>query len=348
MKEVVEAEDTLGQQRGGLALALAHGPVRVVTHSKVAENMSGDYTDEDGEGDGEVGPGWEGSDGEEGGEGPRGERGLLLLAGGGWGGARLGGPRGTRRGTTRNAERAARAKRGRGDVAAGGNDVPDAPALKRQHGGARVGQSGRHGVYQLTGRNLGKDTPWLKWCAQLSLPGHESLRLGDFLIVDDAARAYDAEVRRRGWVHLKPLNLPQLEELAAYAQAEERCDERGMPLSLATEPRVGTLGTAAAQGASGQRPPKLSGRKPGKSGFFGVRKENKNKATERIAAVDVPGSNARYDVGHFATKEEAARAYDAEVRRRGWTHLKRLNFPDPADDARFLPSSAAVGAPGHA
>jgi len=33
------------------------------------------------------------------------------------------------------------------------------------------------------------------------------------------------------------------------------------------------------------------------------------------------------------TKEEAARAYDAEVRRRGWTHLKRLNFPDPASSA---------------
>jgi hypothetical protein len=32
----------------------------------------------------------------------------------------------------------------------------------------------------------------------------------------------------------------------------------------------------------------------------------------------------------FYTKEEAARAYDAEVRRRGWTHLKQLNFPDPA------------------
>jgi hypothetical protein len=52
-------------------------------------------------------------------------------------------------------------------------------------------------------------------------------------------------------------------------------------------------------------------------------------------------------VGYFATKEEAARAYDAEVRRRGWTHLKRLNFPDPADDAGVPPSSAAAAeAPG--
>jgi hypothetical protein len=31
-------------------------------------------------------------------------------------------------------------------------------------------------------------------------------------------------------------------------------------------------------------------------------------------------------------KKDAARAYDAEIRRRGWTHLKNLNYPDPADD----------------
>ena len=43
------------------------------------------------------------------------------------------------------------------------------------------------------------------------------------------------------------------------------------------------------------------------------------------------------------TKEEAARAYDAEIRRRGWTHLKRLNFPEPADDAALPPSSSAAG-----
>jgi hypothetical protein len=52
-------------------------------------------------------------------------------------------------------------------------------------------------------------------------------------------------------------------------------------------------------------------------------------------------------VGQFDTKEEAARAYDAEVRRRGWTHLKRLNFPDLADDATLPPSFAAgAEAPG--
>jgi len=44
-------------------------------------------------------------------------------------------------------------------------------------------------------------------------------------------------------------------------------------------------------------------------------------------------------IGSFADKQDAARAYDAEVRRRKWTHLKRLNFPDPAiDDARQPPS----------
>ena len=51
-----------------------------------------------------------------------------------------------------------------------------------------------------------------------------------------SARPCDAEVRRRGWVHLKPLNFPQPEEQAAYMQAGERCDERGLPLSLAPEP----------------------------------------------------------------------------------------------------------------
>jgi len=58
-------------------------------------------------------------------------------------------------------------------------------------------------------------------------------------------------------------------------------------------------------------------------------------------------STQMYNVGYFTTKEQAARAYDAEVRRRGWTHLKRLNFSDPAADAALPTSSAAAGeAPG--
>jgi len=66
-----------------------------------------------------------------------------------------------------------------------------------------------------------------------------------------------------------------------------------------------------------------------------------------MADPHVPGVNTTYVVGYFATKEEAARAYDAEVRRRGWTHIKRLNFSDPAEDAALPPSTAAVGeAPG--
>jgi hypothetical protein len=44
-------------------------------------------------------------------------------------------------------------------------------------------------------------------------------------------------------------------------------------------------------------------------------------------------------IGSFIDKQEAARAYDAEVRRRGWTHLKRLNFPDPAVDSALQPPS---------
>jgi len=61
----------------------------------------------------------------------------------------------------------------------------------------------------------------------------------------------------------------------------------------------------------------------------------------------VPGTDDKYTIGRFATKQEAARAYDAEVRRRGWMHIKRLNFPNPADGAALPPSSvAACKAPG--
>ena len=145
---------------------------------------------------------------------------------------------------------------------------------------------------------------------------------------------------------MRPLNFPQPEELAAYPhQAGERCDERGLPLSLAPEPPVAIQGTAAAQGTSGQRPPKLSAQKPpGKSGFFGVSKAvAKNKAAPWKAEVYVLGAKKLYAVGYFATKEEAARAYDAEVRRRGWAHLKRLNFQDPADDGALPASKAPIG-----
>jgi len=43
-----EAEETLAQQRDRLALALAHGPVRVDSHIKVEDSTSGDDTDGDG------------------------------------------------------------------------------------------------------------------------------------------------------------------------------------------------------------------------------------------------------------------------------------------------------------
>jgi hypothetical protein len=197
-------------------------------------------------------------------------------------------------------------------------------------------------VYELDDEHILKDAPWLGWRAQLNLPGRTTLRLRHFVTVDDVARAYDAEVRRRGWAHVRPINFPQPEELAAYPQAGERCDERGLPLTLAPDPPAATQGVAAAQGASGQGPPKLSTR-TGKSGLFGVIKnDSKNKATPWRAVMRVSGSKELYVVGHFATKVEAARAYDAEVRRRGWTHLKRLNFPDPADNATQPPSSAAA------
>ena len=217
-----EAEETLGQQRDRLALALAHGPVWVDSHIKVEDSTSGEDTDGDGPREGEEGPGGKGGDGE-GDVGPGGEGGLVLLAGAAHVQEDDGGRGGTPRRSTPT-DRAARAKRGRGDVAAG-DDVPDAPAPKRHSGGAKVGQSGRHGVWELDDEHIKKDTPWLKWRAQLYLPGRKQYKLGLFPTVDDAARAYDAEVRRRGWAHVRPLNFPQPEELAAYARAEERCDE---------------------------------------------------------------------------------------------------------------------------
>jgi len=322
-----EAEETLGQLRARQALALAHGPVRVDCHIKVEDCTSGEDTDGDGEG-------------EE--EGPAGEVGLVLLAAA----AHVPADDGERGGGLRRsipADRAARAKRGRGDNAAD-DAVPDAPPMKRISGGAQVGKSGRHGVHELI---ICKATPWLKWRALLSMPGNKLLELGNFPTVDDAARAYDAEVRRRGWAHVKPLNFPQPEERAAYAQAEQRCDERGLPLSLAPKPSVTTHGFDATLGASGRRLSDLSAQKPGKSGFFGVSKSGENnKATPWRAQMNVPAQRKSYVVGRFANKEEAAQAYDTEVRRRGWTHLKRVNFPDPADDAALPPSSAPAGAPG--
>jgi len=147
-----------------------------------------------------------------------GERGLLLLLAeeahvqeedGGRGGAP--------RGSTPVVDRMARATRGRSDVDAAAADVPDAPAPKRRGGGTQVGRSGRHGVNELTGRAIRKAKPWLKWRAELNLPGDKNLGLGLFPTVDDAARAYDAEVRQRGWAHMKPLNFPQPAEMAAGA-----------------------------------------------------------------------------------------------------------------------------------
>ena len=99
--------------------------------------------------------------------------------------------------------------------------------------------------------------------------------------------------------------------------------------------------------APGQRPPLLRVHTPGKSGCFGVtEKKIKNKAAQWNASIDVPGANPHYGMGYFGTKEEAARAYDAELRRRGWTHIKPLNFPDPADGGALpLSPTAAAAAP---
>jgi hypothetical protein len=149
-------------------------------------------------------------------------------------------------------------------------------------------------VTELTGESIRKATPWLKWRAQLRLPGEIHLLLGCFATADDAARAYDAEVRRRGWAHVRALNFPQPEEQAAYPQAEEqqRCDERGLLLSLAPEPHVATQSAGAVQATARLQ-------KRGKSGFFGVVKNNcKNKGTKWLVQMCVTGSaQNQYIVG---------------------------------------------------
>ncbi len=73
-------------------------------------------------------------------------------------------------------------------------------------------------------------------------------------------------------------------------------------------------------------------------------KTHDNKTTPWRAEVKAPGTKKNYVAGYFAIKEDAARAYDAEIRRRGWTHLKRLNFPGPADSGALPPSSAVAAA----
>jgi hypothetical protein len=132
--------------------------------------------------------------------------------------------------------------------------------------------------------------------------------------------SFNCKLRRYRWVHVRPLNFPQPEELAAYpAQARERCDERGLALSLAPELPAGTEGATATQGAASQQRPPLSARKPPcSSGFFGVSKDAHtcHEATPWRAEVSVPGATKTtkmksYVVGYFATKEEAARWGDA-------------------------------------
>jgi len=78
-----------------------------------------------------------------------------------------------------------------------------------------------------------------------------------------SARPYDAEVRRRGWAHVKPLNFPQPGELAEYPQTVERCDERGLPLSLAPEPSIAAQELAIAPFSAGHR--RHGTQKPGRA-----------------------------------------------------------------------------------
>jgi hypothetical protein len=56
---------------------------------------------------------------------------------------------------------------------------------------------------------------------------------------------------------------------------------------------------------------------------------------------DEPLSNIAFNFDfRRCNKEEAARAYDTDIRRRGWAKIKRLNFPDPAGDEGAVPAPA--------
>jgi hypothetical protein len=100
-------------------------------------------------------------------------------------------------------------------------------------------------------------TPSLKWSAAISLhagpSGGKQSRIGTFSTLDDAARAYDAEIRRRGWAWAKPLNFPQPGETEEYLRAGERLlvDERGLSFSLAAAPELpGSLGVGLGRNRS--------------------------------------------------------------------------------------------------
>lgn len=65
--------------------------------------------------------------------------------------------------------------------------------------------------------------------------------------------------------------------------------------------------------------------------------------------MQIPGAGRSLDIGlgSYVTAREAALAYDAEVRRRGWEHDKPTNFAPPADPADVPPrhesSAASLG-----
>ena len=82
-------------------------------------------------------------------------------------------------------------------------------------------------------------------------------------------------------------------------------------------------------------------------GVFGVRwagsavkpgaRPRSAKPWQCVLNVTGAGKAADIGLGSYVTAREAALAYDAEVRRRGWEHLKPTNFAPPADPAHVPP-----------
>jgi len=91
-------------------------------------------------------------------------------------------------------------------------------------------------------------------------------------------------------------------EFGECVTQEGCCDECALSLSRAPEPPAGTQGSAAMQGAAGQRLPGLSAQKPGKSGFFGVTGHKCYKAAPWWAEVYVLDVEKAYIGGQFAQR----------------------------------------------
>ena len=147
-----------------------------------------------------------------------------------------------------------------------------------------------------------------KWMASVHVPGEGECYLGTFELEEEAARARDAELRRRNLAD-RGLNFPTGGERPA---------------------------TAAAPASRGPR---------GTSRFRGISWVKQKRKWK--AGLYVSGEKTPRFLGYHATEEDAARAYDAEVRRAGLSPAW-LHFPSEGEAAATAVAMAAGPAGGGA